>query len=105
MVDVGVLEEAEALGFAGLFVVDEAEVEDGADAAEDVADLFFADACEGIMCGLVGVEGGLYFFARWGGRSRLTVGDVADEDDAAAFFAGLGHVVRAERRGWVGQVK
>ena len=44
-VDIGVFEEAEAFGSASLFVVHEAEVDDLADAAEDVADLFFADAC------------------------------------------------------------
>ena len=64
VVDVGVFEEAEAFGFAGFFVVDEAEVYDGADALEEVADLLFADA----------------------------VGDIPDEDDAAAFFSRLGHV-------------
>ena len=57
---VGVLEETEAFGLAGLFVVDEAEVHWLAYAAEEVPDLFFRDA----------------------------VGDVAYEDYAAAFFAG-----------------
>lgn len=35
LVDVRVLQKAEAFRFAGVFVVDEAEVEDCADAAED----------------------------------------------------------------------
>ena len=45
LIDVGILQETEAFGFAGLLVGDEAEVQDGAGAAEDVHDLFFADAC------------------------------------------------------------
>ena len=43
-VDVGVLQETETFGPASLFVVDEAEVDDGARAGEELADLFFADA-------------------------------------------------------------
>ena len=79
-VDVAVLEEAEALGFAGFFVVDEAEGEDGADAGEDVADLFFGDAWNDIL-GPTSLD-----------AIRVpTIRYVADEHDAAALFAVLCH--------------
>ena len=52
-VGVGVFEEAKALGFASLFVVDEAEVDDLPDAAEDLADLLFADAWRGLSVWLM----------------------------------------------------
>lgn len=66
-VHIAILEEAEALGFPGLLVVDQAEVEDSTNTAEDVADLLFADA----------------------------VRDVADEDYAPTFLAGC-HRVRVK---------
>jgi len=44
-VGIGVLEETKALGSTGLFVVDQPEVNDLADATEDLTNLLFADAC------------------------------------------------------------
>ena len=44
LVNVGVFEEAEAFGFPGVLVVNQAKTDYGANMAEDVADLFFADA-------------------------------------------------------------
>lgn len=64
-IDVGVFEETETFGLAGLLVVDQAEVDDLSAAAEDVHDLLLADA----------------------------VGDVADEDHPPAFLS-LRHVGR-----------
>lgn len=46
LIDVCEFQKAETLGAAGLFVVDEAEVDDAAGLGEDFADLFFADACD-----------------------------------------------------------
>ena len=40
-----ILREAKALGSSSLSVVDKAEVDDGAGAAEDVADLLFRESC------------------------------------------------------------
>lgn len=49
-IDVGVFQKAEAFWSAGLFVVDEAEVDDGASSCEEFAYLFFTDAWRVLAC-------------------------------------------------------